>query len=166
MSQIRRQRFKITRKDSTPTTMVIVLLGTTPFFSVEIAPPMALSSKGKKMTTPDGGTLKQPTNVYDSFCAQHGSAYCPTLGKCYDPLTQDCRVAGYTAPSGLPSCVRGAQARCESVYSGPAGEACALGAVQSQRAPSLASPEDIRTILLLPQPFAWGSALAAQLCSH
>jgi len=143
------------------------------------------------MTSPDGGTLggllgahaagaapPQPlaersarsavTNVYDSFCAQQadGRAYCPTLGRCFDPLTEVCREPGFSEPPGLPACVRGAQARCRFSYSGAANDACSEGAVQAGRAPSLTTQTDLRSVLLFPKAFADGMALSQNLCTN
>ena len=143
------------------------------------------------MASPDGGTLgadlgtreaaaapPEPlpksgpfqaavTDVYDSFCAPQagGRAYCPTQGRCFDPLTETCREPGYTTPSDLPECIRGAQARCRSKYAGDAFHACAEGTTQSQRAPTLSTDAAAKAMLLFPLPFAYGGALAGQLCS-
>lgn len=142
------------------------------------------------MTTPDGGTLggllpahaagaipPQPlaqrsarsavTDVYDTFCAQQaeGRAYCPTLGRCFDPLKEVCRKPGYVDPPGLPACVRGAQARCRFSYSGTANDACSEGAVQAARAPTLTTQTDLRSMLLFPKAFADGMALSQNLCT-
>lgn len=144
------------------------------------------------MTSPDGGTLggllgahaagaapPQPmpdilgarsaiTDVYDTFCAQQaeGRAFCPTLGRCFDPLTEVCRAPGYIEPPGLSSCVRGAQARCRFTYSGPANDACSEGAVQGARVPTLTTQTDLRSMLLFPKAFADGMALSNNLCTN
>lgn len=107
------------------------------------------------------------SNVYDSFCAEQadGRAYCPTLGRCYDPLTEDCRTPGYVEPDGLPPCARTAQSKCDFAFSGAAADACSEGAVQAQRAPSLTTKTDVRSMLLFPNAFSQGMALALDLCT-
>ena len=123
------------------------------------APPQPLADRGARSAV---------TNVYDAFCAQQadGRAYCSTQGRCYNPLTETCREPGYVEPPGLPACVRGAQARCRFSYSGPANEACAEGAVQAARAPTLTTQTDLRSMLLFPKAFADGMALSQNLCTH
>ncbi len=107
------------------------------------------------------------TNVYDAFCAQQagGLSYCETLGRCVDPLLQQCRQPGYAEPEGLPACVRGAQARCAAQYAGDARTACARGTEQAMRAPNLVTTTAQKSLILYPEPFAWGAALAQNLCS-
>lgn len=108
------------------------------------------------------------TNVYDSFCAQEagGRAFCPALGRCFDPLTETCTTdPSYEPPSGLPACVQSAQARCRFAHAGAANDACAEGAVQGARAPTLTTQTARRSMLLFPRAFADGVALSQNLCT-
>jgi hypothetical protein len=107
-------------------------------------------------------------NVYDSFCGELGGGrlYCATQGACFDPLTEDCREPGFVPPTGLPVCVRGAEASCAKRFTGPSKAACEAGAQQSQRAPALLNSKAAQAVIQFPGPFAVGNALGAMLCTN
>jgi len=112
--------------------------------------------------------MMEQTDVLDPICAEQapkGFVYCETEGRCIDPTKELCRTPQYDQPTGLPACVRTAQAQCEMSYSGPSLEACRAGAEQAMRPPKLIPPTAMSSIVQFPRPFTRGMSASQVLCS-